>query len=99
MNSRRLVRLAVPREDRYAKRRLVPEAEEGGMSALTELTAAAEAYGDAKKALRDRTRAARPGDDRNLMDETRGTLLSARDGLLTAAALFASSTRNRRRAA
>ena len=69
------------------------------MSALTELTAAAEAYGDAKKALRDRSRAARAGDDRTLLDEARGALLGARDGLLTAAALFASSTRKRRRGA
>ena len=68
------------------------------MSALADLTTAAEAYGDAKKALRDRTRAARSGDDRTLMDETRCALLSARDGLLTAAALFASSTRKRRKA-
>jgi hypothetical protein len=76
-----------------------PEAEEGGMSALADLTTAAEAYGDAKKALRDRTRAYRRGDDRSLMEEARNGLLAARDGLLASAALFASSTRKRRRAA
>lgn len=69
------------------------------MSALADLMAAAEAYGDAKKALRDRTRAWRAGDERSLLDGPRDALFSARDHLLAAAALFASSTRRRRRSA